>query len=343
MFILSSFVKIFILVFIILFLPQRAFAHENYVLTQQQINQGMRDNNIHVLDALNNLANVEIGLFVAAGTLVLIVIYFFFQKSKPGVILDENLKKLEPFGIPILRIVLGLSFIYSAFTNSYLGPEIPTSSLILGNVIHYSLYILGVLLILGLFNNLTGFLSLIIIILATLTYKDYMMTYFNYFGEFIALMFFGTRFIALDQFLPNLIGKITAGLKKFEAPIIRVTYGISILYPAISIKILHPIIIIQIVNQYHLNQIHWLFPQDPLLISLGTGLTQIAVGLFIIIGFETRMASLITFVLYLMSILYFKEVVWPHYILLALALYLVINNGGRYTIDSLFIKKWKKQ
>ncbi len=343
MFFKPTMFKILILAFlIILFMPQKTFAHENYVLTAQQVDQGMRDTSINVLSALNNPDNLKIVLFVVLGCLIGIIVYFFFQKSKPGVILDEGLRKLEPFGIFILRIALGASFLYSAFTNSYLGPEIPTSSLILGIFIHYSLYVLGTLLILGLLNNLTGFLSLVIIIIATLTYKDYMMTYFNYFGEFIALMFFGTRFIALDQFLPDLIGKITAGLKKFEAPIIRITYGISILYPAISIKILHPIIIIQIVRQYHLDQIHWLFPQDPLLISLGTGLAQIAVGLFIIVGFETRMASLITFLLYTMSILYFKEVVWPHYILLALGLYLVINNGGKYTIDSLFIKKWEK-
>ncbi len=302
----------------------------------------MRNVSINVFSALNNPENLKIVFFVVLGSLIGMIIYFFFQKSKPGVTLDENLKKLEPFGMFILRIALGVSFIYSAFTNSYLGPEIPTPSIVFGNIIHYSLYILGTLLILGLFNNLTGFLSLIIIIIATLTYKDYMMTYFNYFGEFIALMLFGTRFLSFDAFLPDIVGKITAGLKKFEIPIIRITYGVSILYPSISIKILHPIIIIQIVNQYHLNQIHWLFPQDPLLISLGTGLAQIAVGLFIIVGFETRMASLITFLLYLMSILYFKEVVWPHYILLALALYLVINNGGKYTLDSLFIKKWKK-
>jgi len=35
-------------------------------------------------------------------------------------------------------------------------------------------------------------------------------------------------------------------------------------------------------------------------------------------------------------------VVWPHYILLALALYLVVNNGGRYTIDRLIENAAKK-
>jgi hypothetical protein len=42
-----------------------------------------------------------------------------------------------------------------------------------------------------------------------------------------------------------------------------------------------------------------------------------------------------------MSILFFKEVVWPHYILLALSLYLVINNGGDWTLDRWIQKRWK--
>lgn len=103
---------------------------------------------------------------------------------------------------------------------------------------------------------------------------------------------------------------------------------------------MHPIIIVEIEKQYHLSQIGWLFPQDPLLISLGTGLAQITVGLFIIIGFETRLSAFLTLLLYVGSIIFFKEAVWPHYILLALAFYLVINNGGGFTIDE-FVEKLK--
>jgi uncharacterized membrane protein YphA (DoxX/SURF4 family) len=95
---------------------------------------------------------------------------------------------------------------------------------------------------------------------------------------------------------------------------------------------------IEIAGKYHLTDIHWLFPPDPLLVSLGTGLMQIVVGLALIVGFETRLNALITFVLYVMSILYFKEAVWPHYILLALAGYLFVNNGGDWSFDN-WIKK----
>ena len=83
-----------------------------------------------------------------------------------------------------------------------------------------------------------------------------------------------------------------------------------------------------------------MFPQDPLLISLGTALAQILVGVFIIVGFETRLASIITFFLYFLSVIFFKEAVWPHYVLLALAMYLVLNNGGKITLDNFIGRKF---
>ena len=208
-------------------------------------------------------------------------------------------------------------------------------SLPLSGIIHYEylLYILGVMLLVGLYTEVTAAVSLVILIGASFIYKDYTLTYFNYFGEFIALMFFGSRIFSVDRVLRGAKSKWAARRKDIEIAIIRITYGISILYPAISIKLLHPRVVVTIVNQYHLNQFHWLFPHDPLLISLGGGLAQVLLGIFLIIGFQTRLATFITFVLMTMSVIFFKEAVWPHYILLALALYLMINNGGELGVD----------
>src|SRR5258708_38121894 len=94
--------------------------------------------------------------------------------------------------------------------------------------------------------------------------------------------------------------------KECEILLISIVYGISVFYQKINIKILHATIMVQIAEQYKLPQIHWLFPSDPLLISLGTGVAQIAVGLAIIFGFATRFNAFVTFVLYLISILFFK-------------------------------------
>ncbi len=323
-------------------LPAFTFAHENYVLPQSQIYTGMHDWSINVFDALKNAENVRIALAVALGSAIAIILYFFFQKSEIGREFDAKIKKLEPFGHVLLRVALGASFIASAMTYSYLGPELHISTIPPGMILRPIVFALGVLMLIGLFDEIVGALALLTIISATLVYKDYMLTYFNYYGEFLALMFFGSHVLSLDRVIWGK-KKISAKLKNLEIAIIRVTYGISILYPAISIKLLHPKIIIDIINQYHINKFHWLFPHDPLLIALGTGFAQVAVGICLIFGFETRLNTFVTFTLMLMSVLFFREAVWPHYILLALALYLIINNGGDYSIDHYILNKFKKR
>ena len=328
---------LFLLAIILLFNSAVAHAHENYVLTHQQIQADLKDNTFSVWSALNNSGNIEVALAVGTISIIGIILYFLFFYSKFGKILDFYLQKLEPMGHVILRMALGASLIASAHFNSFLGPEIPLISLPLGIILKPILYILGAMIALGVWSEMAGAISFILLVISSSIYRDYMLTYFNYFGEFLVLMIFGSRIFSLDRILY----KVKLSAEKYhdlELAIIRVTYGISVIYPAITYKLLHPAIIVNIVNQYNLNQITWLFPHDPLLISLGTGLTQIAVGVFLILGFETRLSALVTLVLMTMSVLFFKEAVWPHYILLSLALYLIINNGGKYGLDEYFKK-----
>jgi uncharacterized membrane protein YphA (DoxX/SURF4 family) len=327
-----------ILILFLLFAPFWAWAHENYVLPGDQINRGMRDWSINVLSALKDPVNLRlslvIGLLIGFG----IILFYFFQKSNFGLWLDTKLEKLQPFGHVVLRVALAVSFLASAATSAFLGPEISIFSLPLGSVIRILLFVLGIMLALGVYSEVVGAVSLVIITLATFVWRDYIFTYFNYFGEFLALIFFGSRIFSVDRIMFGL-KKLQNNLKKYEVALIRITYGISVLYPAITIKLLHPIIIIQIVNQYHLNQFHWLFPHDPLLISLGAGLTQVLVGTFLILGFETRLSTFITFVLMVLSVIFFQESVWPHVILLALALYLMITGGGEWSLDHKLMRR----
>ncbi len=335
-----SFKKIFgfISVTVVGFVPFLASAHENYVLPAGDIERGMQDWSINVWTALTTPGNLFPAIKFGGGLVVAYVLYFFFQRTALYARLDAWLRKGEDGAGSMVRIVLGISLVYSAYSHVFLGPEIPLSSIWGGEYLQIVLYILGIMLVCGLWSRIAGFGAMIIMILTTIAYRDYMVTYFNYFGEFAALALFGSYVFSIDRLFDKK-KVVMEKIKQWEAVILRVTYGVAILYPAITIKLLHPSIMIEIVNQYHLNSIHWLFPQDPLLISLGTGLTQIVIGLAIIIGFETRLSSVITFVLYVLSILYFKEVVWPHYILLALSAYLFVGNGGDWTIDSWLSKR----
>jgi hypothetical protein len=321
-----------------IFKAKPVLAHENYVLTKDQISADLADRNLNAWDSLKERDNLNVALSVGAASFLAIILYFFFQLSAAGRGFDDWLGSFEPFGHVVLRVALSASLIASAHYSSFLGPEIPLSSLPLGGIIKFFLYVLGALMFLGLWSEITGALSLVILLAATFVYKDYILTYFNYFGEFIALLIFGSRVFSLDKVIygaKQLAGKY----HDYELALIRITYGISVMYPAITLKLLHPAVIVDIVNRYHLTKYHWLFPHDPLLASLGGGLAQAAVGLCLIFGFETRLNTLITFGLMFLSVLYFKEAVWPHYVLLALALYLFINNGGKRSLDGYFAKR----
>lgn len=333
--------RTFLAISLLAFIPVGVFAHENYVLPAQDMKRGMQDWSLNVLDALKDPANVQIGLIVTIGTIIAYALYLWFMASRVGLAFDKKTKRLEPFGHAFLRVALGVSFIASAMFNSFLGPEIPLSSLPLGGILLPFLYAVGVLLVIGLWTELASLVGLIILTLATFVYGEYMLTYVNYFGELIALILYGSRFFSVDRLIIKspFFASFAKTFEEFEIPLIRITYGFSVLYPAITVKLLHPVIILQIVEQYNLTSIGWLFPSDPLLISFGTGMAQVTVGLFIILGFATRFTSLVTFMLYIMSIIFFQEAVWPHYILLALALYLVVNDGGKWSIDNWLNKR----
>lgn len=337
--------KLFIIGFVGFFalgLAKTASAHEQYVLTKHQLDVGFADTSLHVIDALKNPANLTLTIVISLGIVVVLISYFFFQYSKSGLLFDSKLQKWENIGHVLVRISLGFSLLASAYFGSFLGPEIPASSLHLGVLIVPLLSILGVLFITGFLIRFASILGFLVLLAATVFYGEYMITYFNYYGEYLALIIFGSYFFSLDNIFFG-ASKIIKRYKDWEILALRITYGISVLYPAITIKLMHPLVIVEIYNKFHMGKIWWLFPQDPLLTSLGTGLAQILVGVFIILGFQTRLASLITFLLYLGSIIFFQESVWPHIVLLALAFYFVINNGGKFTTDNfIFIKFFKE-
>jgi uncharacterized membrane protein YphA (DoxX/SURF4 family) len=333
---------VFLIFFLTVFLsPFFAHAHEQYVLTKNQINADVAFQGPSVWSSLNNPENLKIALSVGVGALLVFILYFFWERSKWDKKFERFMNKLEPFGHVVLRIAVAVSLIMSAYFSVFLGPEIPLTTIPFGLALKFVLYILGTMILFGFWSELAGLASLVILFLATWVYKDYMISYINYLGEFLALVWFGSRTFSIDRMIYG-VKAWTKKYQKYELALIRVTYGISVMYPAIIYKLVHPEVIVDIVNRYNLTQFHWLFPSDPLLISLGTGLAQIVVGVFLIFGFETRLSTFITFTLMILSVLFFKEAVWPHYILLALAFYLIINNGGELSVDH-YIQKWKKK
>jgi uncharacterized membrane protein YphA (DoxX/SURF4 family) len=212
-----------------------------------------------------------------------------------------------------------------------------------GVIIRIFLFAMSGLILLGLFSQLVGLFSLIIFIIGFHVFGYYLLTYFNYLGEIITLLLFGTFIFSLDKILLPELRNSFQFIRKYEPTILRVFYGIALAYAAVNIKLLHPVLTVDVANIYHLNRFSWLFPPDPLLTTMGAGLAELAIGAFIIFGFQTRFVVLISLFYITLSLIFFREAVWPHLMLYGLSINLLINNGGPLSFDNFFKEQINKR
>ncbi|MBI3619307.1 hypothetical protein HY213_04735 [Candidatus Peregrinibacteria bacterium] len=307
-----------------------AMAHEVYVLTPVQVQEGL-STKIDLMRVFDNPEDVRIFLEVTAAVLVLLVVNFLARHSQAGRKLHARLSALEPYGAVIVRVTIAASLFCSAATGSFLGPELSLAMLPLATVLRFVLFMLSGMLLLGIGTEIAAAVTLVLFGVAGWIFGWYMITYANYLGEILVLVLFGARRFSLDeQWIGSL--KRFPELRRFESTIARVCYGIALCYAAITIKFLHPELTVMVANQYHLTQFHWLFPSDPLLLTFGAGLAELAIGIFIILGFELRLALGISLFSITLSLLFFGESVWPHLMLYGISLRLFFGEE-RCTVD----------
>ncbi len=316
------------------FAAKFAEAHEAYVLTKQQFQEGLSETSLNAFDALKNHSNLKIFLTISICVALFLVIAFFVRHSRRGERFDRWFRGFARWGALVIRLALAASFFGSAITGSIFGPELPLSALPYGGFIHIALFVLAALFLVGFLTEAAALISLVIFGIAASVYGWYLVTYFNYLGEIVVLLLFGSRLWSVDRLIFGPEGWYES-MKRYESTLVRVCYGIALIYAAITIKLLHPILTVTVVKEYHLSQFV-IFPSDPLLTALGAALAEMVIGLFILLGFETRFTVFISLVYITLSLVYFREVVWPHLMLYGISISLLINDGGALTMNGLF-------
>lgn len=291
----------------------------------------------HAFDAWKNPGNVKTTVIIGLGVLALFFFNFLFRRSRAGQRLHAWLESFERFGQHFVRITIAVAILFSAQSLSFLGPELHLSLFPHMHVVQVALYLIGVMIALGVLTELAALTGIIIFIWSFFVYGGYVVTYLNYLGELIALLLFGLRAFSLDRFLFGPLKRFE-NFRKYESAIIRIFYGAALLYAAVTVKLLHPELTIEVVKNWNLTQFHWLFPSDPLLVTLGAALAEAAIGIFIILGFELRLTVLISLFYITLSLLYFRELVWPHLLLYGISFNLLVSPE-RFSLDSILFKK----
>lgn len=316
-------------------------AHEVYVLSQEKINNGQNSTEVNIWKALHNAHNIELFIFFAA--LICGVLAFAVYLKYRGTFdkLSSTLDKGSDWVIALIRIAFGASLIVSASNEALYGPELPLHSFVAGGFIKIILIIIGLGLVAGIATRTFAVIAGAIWFYALLLKGPYMFTYSNYIGEAIALVFLPLTVFSIDNLLVK-AGKIKKrkfAYAEYSFPVARVLFAFSLLYTALTIKFTHTMLTLDVVNDYHLTRY---FPFEPLFIVLGAALIEVLVAVTFMAGFLQRFMAVIFLFVMTLSLLFFKESVWPHYLLIALGVGMLIHKPDKFTLDSkLFVHKKK--
>lgn len=319
-----------------------ASAHEAYVLPAQEFQQGLASTSLNPLAPLIDPSHLNTFLLIGGLVALSFILVFLWSATSFAEALDRIIRKAAVAGPFIIRLAISASFFYSAAGNVILGPELPLDSLPLGTLVRFLLFLLSFLIITGTFTEIAAAVGIVLFTYASAHFGWYMTTYTNYLGELIVLLFFGSRFLSFDKlFFGEKRWWKNAERKAFlEVPVVRVLYGVALIYAGYSIKFLHQTLTVDVYNQYHLVDF---FHASAGFIAAGAGLAEIMIGLFILLGFCTRWTILISLVFITLSLFYFQELLWPHFMLYGISFSLLINSKDRYTLDYKIVPWIKKK
>lgn len=307
----------------------KAYAHVGYVIGQSDFSAHLGRDNNYFFSPLSNKNDL---LMIFATLIGVFVIYFLAWKIKHirNWILAIKLR-LDTYTeyVPwILRLSLGIALIGASVAHVLISPILKVGAFA------------GMELVIG-FGLLSGFLAVPSAIVGVALYVVAVSQNFYIIGNIevamslLALLILGTARPGVDDLLgvPHLHAE---RLKKYVPLLLRLGIGGSLVFLSIYEKVLNPHVSELVVQKYHLISI---IPVGAAMWVFAVGMIELAVGLFILIGFQTRLVSAIAFLVLATTFFFFKEEVYSHVTLFGVLSALFITGGGAWSLDSMLKKR----
>lgn len=330
--------------FLLFFLgPSAVSAHEVYILTPEETSAALDAPSLQAFSIIYAQSG-EFFLWFAISLILVFFIFFISISKKLERIFDPKLLAIKKYAPFVGRITLGLSILAAGYFNAIFGPELPFKAFL--DPLYFTsfsvfLYLTGFLILIGLWTRISAFLLILVYIFLVMTYGTYMLTYANYFGEMILVFLLGANYLSVDSKLPShLTGyfkNMTNWIEDRAFLILRVAFGVSLIYASFYAKFFHAELALQTVADYHLTDF---FHFEPNFLVLGAFIIEVLLGVFFILGIEIRFASIFLLVFLTMSLLYFGEAVWPHIILAGGAIAILLRGYGPYTLELQLLRRY---
>ncbi len=321
-------------------MPYVASAHEVYVLDQNEISRAVTRPPLNLLSVAKSQKNEFFTWMLIVLVFVAVVLGVSFIRSF-GKKVGPFLVKIKPYADHILQATLGVAVLACAHYGVLFGPELPLQDLFLGQalIVRLVLYVAGSCILFGVYPRIGALGVISVYFTAYFGFGGvYLLGYAIYPGIAVMIALFGAGYgtIKYKPAFSDTWTNFLYELHKRKYFILRVIFAGSLAYAAIYAKYLHGSLALTVVTKYNLTDY---FHFDPAFIVLGAFLIEMLIGVFYLIGFELRFTSLFLLVFLFLSLNFFNEILWPHYILIGTAIAMFFHGYDDYAIERLLYKK----
>ena len=327
-------IPIITLLILIAAIAPQAEAHVRYLIDEIAVEENSGPDYEFLLDALFDPVNIGMMLWTIAGVIIIGLIAtqvkFFREKFK---IVGERANGYTIFTPWMLRLSLGIALIGSGTAQTLISPVLEGFPLF-GTV----QILLGFLIMAG-FLVVPAAIAALGIFIYGLTIDWYLFGNLDFAAIALSLIILNNEKPGIDDLLGiSQISTIAPAkfLRHLTPIILRIGVGSAMIFLALYEKILNPHITELIVNNFGLATA---IPVSPEMWVVSTGIIELIIGLAILFGLFTRVASAVAFVVLSLSFFYFGEEVSSHITLFGILAVLFITQGGAFSIDKkLFIR-----
>ncbi len=302
-------------------------AHEVYVLSHDQVIQAIDTPSFNELSVADqNLGEFTFWAFVSV--LLVVVVFFSSISGWAEKKFDPFFARIKKHAPLISRLTVGFSFLFAALNQGTYGPELPLTPAYGAFVplITVVLVAIGLCIIFNFYARVAAAVSLVLFGYAVYRNGWYMLTYVNYLGEFFILL--------------SGIHSLSKKLAPYGFLVLRVLFGISLIFASAYAKIIHNNLALFTVEKFHLDKI---LGFEPHFLVLGAAIVELVIGTFFILGIEIRFVSAFFLFWLTLSLIFFGEAVWPHIILIGLPIAFICYGYDKYSVEGRFFKKGKRE
>ncbi len=322
-------------------IPTETTAHVRYVTEEEGEEIPLVEFLLEVLTVPTNL-----GILSVAG-LCSVVAVWAYLRFRPGAleiaVIRATLREYTDLVPWLLRLAIGLPLVGAGFAGYFFTPEVPVAFRLFKVTI-------GFMLLFGLATRIAAGIGLLSYLVGFIITSELALAS-EYLGGFLAIIVLGSGRPSADQVLGQLAEVQQSQFRRFSdfprpmqwieaktsrygfyAPVfVRFGLGINFIFLGLHEKILNAGRAKMVVDQYDLTEV---VPVDAGMWVLGAGLTEIVLGVALLVGFFVRASACVAFSMFTLTLFALPDdPVLAHISLFGMVSVLLITGSGPLAID----------